>query len=271
MERIVKSPWSAIQELADLSPVEGRAGEELAIFLDIDGTLIEFAETPDQVTVAPELIDLLDRLADVTSGGVALVSGRSLDDIERLFPGVSLPAAGQHGAELRGTDSRPVAGRAEDISQLRADADRASRSHPRLLFEDKGHSVAIHYRRVPALAPIARWLALRFAARTAGRYVVQHGHYVEEIKPASASKGRAIEALAMAPGFAGRIPVFIGDDVTDEDGFHVVNGMGGVSIKVGSGPSVARWRLRNPQAVVSWLRRFAESLAVSPNPDRSKP
>lgn len=264
----MKNRWHPVHELVDLSPVLGRSGEELVFFLDIDGTILEFAETPDQVTVAPDLINLLERLDSVTSGGVALVSGRSLEDIERLFPGIALPAAGQHGAELRGVWKHSDSASEDDIARLRAETNLARQSHPRLLFEEKGRSVAIHYRRVPALAPIARWLALRFASRTAGRYVVQHGHYVEEIKPASANKGRAIESLAAAPGIAGRIPVFIGDDATDEDGFHAVNAMGGVSIKVGAGPSVAHWRLPNPRAVIDWLRRFVDVHAATTSDEK---
>lgn len=257
--------------VAGFEPFGGHPIERLAFFLDIDGTLISFAETPNAVTVDGALRSLLERLAQALGGGVALVTGRALADVERLFPGLALPVAGQHGAEFRGLSAAlPEVLSGDVLHQLRSGAEAARRAHPRLLFEDKGRSVAIHYRRAPALAPIARWLALRLAGAGRGQLVVQRGHYVEEVKSSSANKGDAIRRLLEEPAFRGRMPVFIGDDVTDEDGFRVVNETGGVSIKVGSGPTVAHWRLRSPAAVLDWLSQVADALEQHGRDDKER-
>lgn len=240
-------------------PLARRGAGELAFFLDVDGTLLEFAEAPDRVRVGPAVPRLLAELKRVTGGAVAFVSGRPLPDLDRLFPGLDLPAAGQHGAEIRGAPPAAPDPVADDAWQnLRAAARLAQHRHPRLLFEDKGRSIAIHYRRAPALAPIARWLALHLAGRSGGRFVVQRGHYVEELRAAGVDKGEAIRHLLGTPPFAGRTPVFVGDDLTDEDAFRLVNRLGGISVKVGAGPTVAPWRLRDPAAVIAWLFRVLE-------------
>lgn len=245
------------RDLSDVQPIAGRRAGQLAFFLDVDGTLVDFASAPDGVRVTPAIPLLLGNLARVTGGAVALISGRQLAELDRLFPGLGLPAAGQHGAERRDASGthQTTALAEEPWRILRTAAQRAQRAHPRLLIEDKGRSIAIHYRRVPALAAIARWLALYLAGQSRGEFVVQRGHYVEEIKSATIDKGAAIDRFMGEPPFVGRLPVFLGDDVTDEDGFRVVNRRGGVSIKVGAGATVARWRLRDPAAVGDWLAK----------------
>jgi trehalose 6-phosphate phosphatase len=128
-----------------------------------------------------------------------------------------------------------------------------AREHSGLVLEDKGASVALHYRLAPQLRDAAHERALAAAALLPGEVEVQAGKMVWEIKPVGAHKGMAIdEYMAEAP-FRGRLPVFLGDDVTDEDGFHVVNRLGGHSIKVGAGESAARWRLPDPAAARAWL------------------
>jgi trehalose 6-phosphate phosphatase len=244
-----------VRELTDLHPLSGRRGNQIALFLDVDGTLIEFAESPELVTVRQEVPGLLARLREQTQGAVAFVSGRPLIDLDWLFPDLRLPAAGQHGAELRGGGAALAP---PDASwQLVRDAARvAQAAHPRLLFEDKGRSIAIHFRRAPELAPVARWLALYLAGAGGQELTVQKGHYVEEIKPKRADKGAAIQGFLGGPPFAGRLPIFIGDDVTDEGGFRLVNEVGGVSIKVGGGLTEAHWRLKDPTAVIGWLEKL---------------
>lgn len=252
-----------VRELTDVAPLSGTRGDQLALFLDVDGTLIEFADAPELVTVRQEVPLLLARLHEQTLGAVAFISGRPLIDLDWLFPDLRLPAAGQHGAELRGGDHANVSADAptEASWQRVRDAARlAQKAHPRLIFEDKGRSIAIHFRRAPDLAPVARWLALYLAGAGGDQLVVQKGHYVEEIKPKSADKGAAIRGFLGGLPFAGRLPIFIGDDVTDESGFRLVNEVGGVSIKVGGGVTEAHWRLKDPAAVIRWLEKLVVHL-----------
>jgi trehalose 6-phosphate phosphatase len=175
--------------------------------------------------------------------------------IDQLFAPLRLPAAGQHGVErrdARGRVQRPpfsaeVLARAAE--QMRAFAER----HAGLVFEHKGYSMALHYRLAPRLAGAAH-AVVREAARAVGEGVeVQRGKMVAELKPAGHDKGRAIAAFMREKPFAGRVPVFLGDDLTDEHGFRVVERLGGHAIKVGAGPTAARWRLAHPAAAGAWL------------------
>jgi trehalose 6-phosphate phosphatase len=231
-----------------------------AFFLDIDGTLLEIAETPDAVEADRDELALVGRLSRAARGAVALISGRSLHVIDDLFSPLVLPAAGQHGAERRdaqGTRHRyrfPVKALKPAAGGIRSFASR----HKGLVFEDKGVSVALHYRLAPQLAAAAHE-AVREAAEPLGDAVeVQRGKMVVELKPAGCDKGGAIESFMREPPFAGRVPVFLGDDVTDEYGFRVVNRLGGHAVKVGEGASAARWRLENPAAARAWLQAWLE-------------
>ena len=199
--------------------------------------------------------DLVHALHAATGGAIALVSGRAIDDVDRLFPGGTLPIAGQHGLERR--DSAGATTRATiDVTELaraRARLAELAARHEGLLLEDKGMSLALHYRAAPQHAALVHDVVRGTAAALGDAWFVQRGKRVVELRPASADKGEAIRAyLAEAP-FAGRVPVFLGDDVTDEHGFEEVNQLGGYSIKVGEGESVARWRLRDVRAVERWL------------------
>jgi len=232
-----------------------------AFFLDVDGTLVDIAETPEAVDPGPHEIALLKRLA--AQAPVALISGRSLARIDELFAPLVLPAAGQHGVERRGADGKrhrhrfPVAALKPAAGGIRSFAER----HKGLVFEDKGASVALHYRKAPQLAAVAQ-TAVRDAAAPLGEAVeVQHGKMVVELKPAGCDKGKAIEAFMREAPFSGRTPVFIGDDVTDEYGFRTVNRLGGHSVKVGEGLSAARWRLADPAAARAWLGEWLKSQA----------
>ena len=226
-----------------------------AFFLDLDGTLIDIAETPEAVDVGPERVSLLKKLAAASQGAIALISGRSLKRIDEFFWPLVLAAAGQHGAERRDSRGRlhrhrfPVKSLRPAAGGIRSFAER----HQGLVFEDKGASVALHYRLAPQLAAAAQ-RAVREAAEPLGDAVeVQGGKMVVELKPAGCDKGSAIESFMQEPPFAGRVPVFLGDDATDEHGFRVVNRLGGHSVKVGEGASAARWRLENPAAARAWL------------------
>lgn len=229
-----------------------------AFFLDIDGTLLDIAATPKAVHTAKADCRLVAALYDKADGALALVSGRSLKMIDQLFSPMRLPAAGQHGVErrdARGRVHRPSF--STDVLERAAGHIREfAERHSGLVFEDKGYSMALHYRLAPRLAGAANAI-VREAARAVGEGVeVQRGKMVAELKPAGHDKGRAIEAFMREKPFAGRTPVFLGDDLTDEHGFRMVDRMGGHSIKVGAGQSAARWRLANPAAARAWLHEW---------------
>lgn len=229
-----------------------------AFFLDIDGTLLDIAPTPSAVHTLRADTKLVAALYDKADAALALVSGRSLAMIDELFSPLKLPAAGQHGVErrdVRGRLHRPSY--SADMLERAADMIRSfAERHTGLVFENKGYSMALHYRLAPRLAGAAH-AVVREAARAVGEGVeVQRGKMVAELKPAGHDKGRAIEAFMHEKPFAGRTPVFLGDDLTDEHGFRMVERMGGHSIKVGAGQSAARWRLANPAAARAWLHEW---------------
>ncbi len=223
-----------------------------ALFLDIDGTLLELAATPDGVAVPEGLPALLDRLSGRLTGALALVSGRSLAGIDRLLPG-GRDAAGTHGVEWR------QAGQARTLAEswpaeLDAAVAAAAAQLPFLRVERKDHSIALHYRAAPDQGAAVRALAASVAGAAPRPFDLLDGKAVVEIIPAGAGKGAAIERFMANPPYAGRRPVFVGDDVTDEHGFAAVNRLGGISIHVGTNPATAaRWRLDSPVAVRAWL------------------
>jgi len=234
-----------------------------AFFLDIDGTLLEHADTPDAVQVDGAMRSLLSDLQGGAGGALALISGRAVADVDRLFAPLLLPVAGQHGAERRDAAGRmhrhdfpaaPVRRAAQRLATFAA-------AHAGLLLEDKGRSLALHYRLAPQLEQQARALVDEVVAELGEGFELQRGKMVLEIRPGGRDKGSAIEEYMAEPPFRGRTPVFIGDDLTDEFGFGVVNAMGGVSVKVGEGPSQARWRIADAAAVGAWLADWAARYA----------
>lgn len=230
------------------------AEAQWAFFLDVDGTLIDIAASPGAARVDDALLGLVARLHHACGGALALISGRSLADLDQRLGSVRIPLAGQHGLERRDATGRlhthatpPGAKRG-----LRQRLDALVAKHPGLLLEDKGLSLALHYRQAPQLAA---WLhrLLNGWLKDAEGLQLQKGKRVLEIKPAGFDKGSAIaEFMAEAP-FHGRRPVFIGDDVTDEHGFERVNLIAGLTVKVGAGKTVARHRLPDVAAVRAWL------------------
>ncbi len=233
-----------------------------AVFLDVDGTLIEIAATPDRVQVRSRVREVLQALAVRQQGALALVSGRGLADIDRLLAPLVLPTAGLHGAERRdaaGGLHRSVRGRALDGARARLAE--FVRLHPGTLLEDKGAAIALHFRQAPDCASVARQAVQSEIQTLQGEFVLQEGKCVLEIKPAGVSKASAIEAFLEEPPFRTRRPLFIGDDVTDEDGFSVVRAQGGLAVAVGDRPGTnAQFGLPDVDAVLSWL----EELAASP-------
>lgn len=236
---------------------------ESAWFLDIDGTLLEIAPTPSTVKVEDGLPELIRRLHQRCGGALALITGRPVSDVDRLFPGLRLPVAGQHGLERRdatGTVHRHPPEDA-DLPWLAALVKATVARLEGVWVEDKGLSIAVHYRANPA-AQAAVDAALRGVLIDAGAALsLQPGKCVLEIKPEGRDKGSAIREFMAEQPFAGRRPVFVGDDVTDEFGFAEVNGLGGLAVKVGEGETAAPWRLRDVGEVHAWL---AKTLADAP-------
>jgi trehalose 6-phosphate phosphatase len=239
---------------------------EWCLFLDVDGTLIEIAETPSAVVVDPSLNTLLSAVAQRLNGAVALVSGRSIATLDRLFAPLKLPAAGQHGAERRGASGVLCAdkpGHDEELDGARALLRAFVQAHPGTLFEDKGRTVAVHFRLAPALEDSVRRAVAAATAPLEARYEVQAGNLVFELKPKEFTKATAAEAFMREAPFEGRTPVFVGDDLTDEPGLRFAERAGGVSIAVGDRLS-AQWRLENPRQVRRWLAAIA-ALGAAPS------
>jgi trehalose 6-phosphate phosphatase len=233
-----------------------------ALFLDVDGTLLEIAPTPDSVQVPERLRTLLARLTRQYAGAVAFVSGRSLAQLDRLFHPLRVPCSGLHGIERR--DARGVLHRPsmsnDRLSRAQSFLDAIVQVNPGLLLENKQATVAIHYRLAPELEPIARRVMSQALEILGSGYVMLEGKMVLELKPDGFSKSTAIAAFLREPPFQGRVPIFLGDDHTDEAGFTYVEALGGTAIHVGSNEAThARWRLANVAEVHAWL----ESLAVS--------
>lgn len=231
-------------------------GPDWAIFLDVDGTLIEIADTPDSVFVDSQVVPILTRLREALDGAVAIVSGRPLAELDRLLAPLVLPAAGLHGLERRNTRGevvRPTRAVAE-LARIREPLLRLAERAPGAIVEDKGLTLAFHYRRAPEIADAARRLIHELVAPFGGDLHVQEGKMVLEIKPRDVDKGTVIETFMTETPFATRKPVFIGDDITDEDGFRAVNRWGGHSIRVGdAAPTAARWRIGTVPELRDWL------------------
>jgi trehalose 6-phosphate phosphatase len=233
-----------------------------ALFLDIDGTLLDIAARPDAVFVPDGVVSLLAALNRSLDGAVALVSGRAIERIDAFFAPLILSAAGQHGAEIRigngaiKTFETPNGGAAELLPSIQAFAS----TRPGILVEYKGMTIAIHYRAAPQYgAELEKFLDEATAGQRA-KLEIMRGHLVFDIKPRGVGKGTAVDRFMRTPSFAGRIPVFLGDDRTDEDGFAAANRLGGFGVKVGGqGPTAAAWRMENPEEVRSWLAGFAQA------------
>ena len=227
---------------------------DCALFLDIDGTLAELAQTPDAVHIDDALAATLPRLSEELGGALALVTGRPITSADKLFPGLTLAIAGQHGCERRDAAGgiHFHAPRKDTYTKLCKLFRALAKRHPDLLVEDKGAAIAVHYRAVPQLAGHVH-RTLRRSIRDAKGYTLQAGKMLLEVRPEGRDKGAAIDDFMAESPFAGRLPVFIGDDLTDERGFATVERLGGWTIKVGAGRTMARFRLPSVSAVSRWL------------------
>jgi trehalose 6-phosphate phosphatase len=236
-----------------------RLDPQSALFLDVDGTLLEIAPRPELVHVPDGLPSLIMRLSAAREGALALISGRSLAQLDQLFQPWRGAAAGLHGLDRR---------RADGILDCMIDRDSAAalvHLRPRLaaiaadetglVLEDKGGTLALHYRAAPQREPEIRAVVEALHREMAGVLRLITGKMVVEFQPRAADKGRAIAAFLAEPPFLGRRPVFVGDDTTDEDGFSEIRRRGGIAIRVGifDGVTAANYRLPTVEAVLAWL------------------
>jgi len=239
-----------------------------ALFLDLDGTLVDIADTPDAVAIDPRLPPLLGRLARGMRGALAIVSGRRLEDIDRILAPCRLPAAALHGLVRRDAHGRLVTAAVDRalLEPARGALRHFADVNPGVVIEDKGLAIALHFRLAPTREPAVRSAVAAVVAQLRERVRVQEGKMVLEIRAAGADKGGAVEAFMAEAPFRGRTPVYIGDDLTDEDGFAAVNRLGGRSIKVGGEASAAGWRIASVAALRDWLEELARALPDDAGP-----
>jgi trehalose 6-phosphate phosphatase len=220
-----------------------------ALLLDLDGTLIDIAATPDGVVVPPTLPPALRTLRDRLGGALAIVTGRAVEVVEALLPGVATAIAGEHGGAIRFAPGGPIVRAAlPDVPpDWIAVGQRVVAEHPGTLFERKARGFALHYRQAPAAGPALEAAARAMVADRA-THLLLPGSMVWEIKPRGADKGTAIAALMRHAPFAGRVPVYVGDDVTDLDGFREARALGGLGVQVqdafGDAAGVRVWLAR---------------------------
>ena len=226
-----------------------------ALFLDYDGTLVELAPTPADAVADRDLLRLLGALLDKAGGAVAVVTGRPTADIDAFLAPLRLPVAALHGLAVRLACGAALEApsQAAGLAAVRHAFDEFAAAHAGTQVEDKGLSVALHFRGAAGAAAAADRLAQDLAGASAGALRLQRGKMVVELLPAGTDKGTGIAGLLASVPFAGRRPVFVGDDVTDEAGFAAVDRLGGMSVKVGAGPTAAAHRLPDVAAVRAWL------------------
>jgi trehalose 6-phosphate phosphatase len=236
-----------------------------AILLDIDGTILDFAPSPRQVSVPAGLRQTLARLASLTGGALALVSGRSIDDIDLIFSPLRFAAIGVHGAEMRTSGDATVKTRAALLSaKLKTALAKVAELVPGVLIEDKGYSVALHYRQSPASEPDVLSAVRSICGDAPQEVEILPGKFVVDIKPAAINKGDAVAELMQLAPFAGRHPVFIGDDLTDLSVFDIMPKFGGRAYSVGGISAEVDGHFETPETVRSWLARIAaESLGAT--------
>ena len=229
-----------------------------ALFLDVDGTLLEIQEHPANVQSDEALINALCRVSKILRGALALISGRPIVDLDRIFSPAKFSAAGAHGAEYRWGGNSIVERPARAVPQWAIEeAAEFADTHRGLLLEHKKFVFALHYRMAPELGIHAHRLMDSLLKKTGKEYRLIKGKMVLELLPRLHTKGSAIEELLEKAPFKGRRPVFVGDDVTDEDGFRVSNNLGGVSIYVGDNAETrACYRLGGIAAVRSWIQEI---------------
>jgi trehalose 6-phosphate phosphatase len=236
--------------------------DQAALFFDVDGTLVEIEKKPDAVSVSAELRRLLSRLIDRTDGAFALVSGRSIEQLDALFRPLAFSASGLHGLERRllPNDVTREIMDPNVMSTAKLSLERFAEGRKGILVEDKGLTLALHYRMAPEHHEAAAGWVRNLIDDSQGNLVLLEGKMVFELKPPGFDKGRAIVDFMQELPFRGRCPIFAGDDVTDEAGFAAVNGMSGVSIKIGEDKreTAAAHGLETVQATLAWLSNLID-------------
>ncbi len=221
-----------------------------ALLLDMDGTLLDFAATPMAVVVPPDLPATLARLCKELGGALAVITGRPVEQIDMLLPGVVPVVAGEHGGAQRSGLGGPIT--RPDLPSVPAatlaDAEAFAAAHPGVLLEAKARGFAMHYRLAPDAGDAVAAAVAGWVAPIADRFHALPAQMAWEIRPLGADKGSAVAAVMALPEFGGRLPVFIGDDVTDEDGLAMARRMGGAGLFV---PTV----FGSPASVRGWLGR----------------
>jgi trehalose 6-phosphate phosphatase len=232
--------------------------QSIALLLDVDGTLIDIGPSPFEVDISATLKESLARLYSLTGGALALVSGRPIRDLDMLFQPLRLPSVGGHGAEMRIGDGAQVPRVADLPEALRKTLIDAATPESGVEFEDKGYSVALHYRKAPQHEERLReHVAASRAAYPAERTEVLPGKAMFEIKRPGVNKGDGVRALMTQPPFAGRIPIFIGDDVTDEAAFAILPELGGKGFSVSRNFEGLTGIFSSPEQVRRALQRLA--------------
>jgi trehalose 6-phosphate phosphatase len=226
-----------------------------ALLLDVDGTLLDIALTPASVVVPDGLVSCLDELHERTGGALALVSGRPIGDLDRLFAPLRLPAIGSHGAQMRIAADLPAQLKGEAIGEsLRHRFAAIKSADPRIIVEDKGASLAVHYRLAPHREELVKEQVAAIIDLTSSQPLhVMYGKAVVEVTLANFSKGGAVRELMKAPPFANRRPVFVGDDATDETVFAVLPALGGYGYSVERAIAGASGVFAAPHDVRWWL------------------
>ncbi|EKS34450.1 trehalose-phosphatase [Afipia broomeae ATCC 49717] len=240
--------------------------DQTALLLDIDGTLLELAPTPRDVVVPPNLASTLQALHDRLDGALALVSGRSLTDIDVIFAPLQFPAVGGHGAEMRlSIENEAVASHAPPMdNDLKKRFIAISHLSPGILYEDKGYSIALHYRLAPQFErTIYEAVSAIRADLPQAPIEVLPGKFVCEIKPAGFTKATGVRELMSHAPFSGRNPIFIGDDVTDESVFAIMPAFRGVSFSVGRRAHGVDGQFRAPKDVRAWLTHLLDDEAMA--------
>jgi len=244
-------------ELFAVSLPNGLSTSKHALFLDFDGTLTALAMHPDAVVVEADLVRILKDLSGRLGGALAVVSGRQIEVVDRYLQPLRLPSAGEHGL-CRRNFSGGLSGHiafAGDIDTLRGRIALELGSESGIVLEVKSGSIAVHYRARPELETRCSEIVSALALANPS-FRVQGGKMVFELLTGQADKASAIRAFLGEAPFKGRKPIFAGDDATDEPGFRLVNELGGITIKVGPGPTLARWHAASPRAMIDWLDAF---------------
>ena len=241
--------------------------DRCALLFDIDGTLIELAPTPDEIVIPPDLPRNLLTLSQLTSGALALVSGRTIADIDRITAPVRLTAVGGHGAEMRfSPDGEVLAAPVKPMdSHLKRRFMAIGNLSAGILIEDKGYSLALHYRLAPETErAIYDAVATIRADLPEAPIEVLAGKFVVEIKHEGFSKATAVRALMTEPPFVGRTPIFLGDDVTDESVFAIMADIHGIAYSVGRKAQGVAGHFDSPVDVRTWLKAMIKDRADLP-------